>query len=314
MKAKVSACKALVMTALVSVSACTGEDIAGDGSLRVTVTGGVVMEQGYPYEEPGLEPLLFTDGWSLRFDKFLLALDQIQLREQPPEDAQTDGAMVREWRGPVVIDLMRPPSGVELAMLQDLPATRLDFGYRVVDATEAAENVSASTADFRTLVDNGWTVWFEGEAWKANGRTVPFSVGFSAPTLLRRCVSGTDGTRGVAIPAQSTRNVTIYPHSVHLFWDVLLQGDAQLRFDPWAAAAGADGVVTADDLATQDLLDLRNADGDPLLDPNTGERVTYDDGGLLPDEELTLLGYTIYGFRQSLHFDGLGFCPWTEGT
>jgi len=306
-------------TALFAVSVlalkvgCTGEDVAGTGSLEVTVTGGIVMDEGYPYEEPGLDPLVFTEGWSLRFDKYVLVIDRVRLREQLPDSQQADGPVVAEWDGPAVVDLMRPPSGTELLLLEDVPATRLDFGFDVVDATAAAENVSASQEDFQTMVDNGWTVWFAGVARMPDGPEVPFSVGFSAPTRFRRCVSGRDGTRGVSIPTQSTAASDIYPHSTHLWWDVLVgAGDGQLRFDPWAAAAGEDGVVTAEDLAGQDLLDLRNAEGGPLLDPNTGERVTYDDGGLLPDDELHLLGYTVYGFRQSLHFNGLGFCPWTD--
>jgi hypothetical protein len=69
-------------------------------------------------------------------------------------------------------------------------------------------------------------------------------------------------------------------------------------------------VVTAEELAPQDLLDLRDARGARLLDPNTGQPVRYDDGGLLPPDELNLLGYVVYAFRQSVHFNGLGFCPW----
>jgi len=304
---------AVVLVAVLSGAGCTGEDVAGTGDLSVLLTGGVVMEEGYPYEEPGLEPLAFTEGWTLRFDRFVMVIDRVRVREQVPDGQQDDGPIVEEWRGPAVVDLMRPPSGTELLTLQDLPATRVDFGFDVVDATAGAENVSASPDDYQTMIDNGWTVWFAGEASMPGEAPVPFSVGFSAPTRLRRCVSGTDGTRGVAIPTRSTASASIYPHSVHLFWDVLVgAGDAQLRFDPWAATAGEDGVVTAEDLARQSLLDLRDANGDPLLDPNTGERVTFDDGGLLPDNELDLLGYIVYGFRQSLHFDGLGFCPWTD--
>ncbi len=304
----------LVATALVLTSACTGEDVAGAGSLQITVTGGIVMEEGYPYEEPGLDdPLVFTEGWTLRFDKFLMAVDRLRIREQLPDAEQTDGRIIQEWRGPAVVDMMRPPSGIELAPIDDLPATRLDIGFDVVDATTGAENVSASQEDFQTLVDNGWTAWFAGVASMPDGPSVPFSVGFSAPTRFSRCINGSDGTRGVAIPANSTVGGSIYPHSTHFWWDVLVgSGATQLRYDPWAAVAGDDGVVTAEDLARQNLLDLRDAEGEPLLDPNTGERVTYDDGGLLPDDELNLLGYTIYGFRQSLHFNGLGFCPWTD--
>lgn len=293
-------------------SACTGEDVAGEGSLRLTATGGVVMREGYPYGEPGLGRLEFVDGWSLTFDRYIFVVGEVRLHEQLPDGQAADGPLVDQWTGPVVLDLMRPPSGVEFVTLQNLPALRHDFGFDIVDATAAAENVSASREDYQTMIDEGWTFWASGTASKTvagTSTTVEFSVGFSAPTRFRRCVNGVDQTRGVAIEASSTVGAYIYPHSPHLFWDVLAAGDAQLRFDPWAAVAGEDGVVTADEIATQNLLDLRDADGSPLLDPVTRQQVRYDTASVFL-RDTDLLSYTIYGFRQGVHFNGLGFCPW----
>lgn len=292
--------------------ACTGEDVAGQGNLQLSLSGGLAMREGFPHDEPGVDRLEFAEGWELEFDKYIITVGEIRVREQHAD--QTDGPVIASWAGPAVVDLMRPPSGVELTTLTDLPATRHDIGLDVVDATAGTENVSASQADFQTMVDNGWTFWMAGTATLRGGSgtstAVRFSVGFSAPTRFRRCSNGVDGTRGIAIPNASTVGASVYPHSVHLFWDVLLQGETRLRFDPWAAVAGPDGVVTAEGLAQQDLLDLRDASGARLMDPVTKSPVRYDDGGLLPPDQLTLLGYVVYGFRQSIHFNGLGFCSW----
>lgn len=292
--------------------ACTGEDVAGSGALQLSATGGAVMREGYPYEEPGLSRLAFVDGWRLTFDRYILAVGEVRLHEQLPDQQSREGPLVASWTGPVVLDLMRPPSGVEFATLEDLPALRHDLGLDVVVATAAAENVSATPEDYQTMVDNGWTFWASGTATRMDAGTstsVRFSVGFAAPTRFFRCVNGVDATRGIAIEASSTVGAYIYPHSTHLFWDVLAAGDAQLRFDPWAAVAGDDGVVTAEELASQDLLDLRDRDGSPLLDPVTFQQVRYDTASVFL-RETDLLSYTIYGFRQSVHFNGLGFCPW----
>lgn len=297
---------------LTLAAACTGEDVAGEGNLRLAATGGVVMREGYPYGEEGLGRLEFADGWRLTFDRYIIVIGEVRLHEQLPDAQADDGPLVDRWTGPVVLDLMRPPSGVEFLTLEDLPALRHDFGFDIIEATGAAENVSASQEDYRTMVDEGWTFWASGTASKTvagASETVEFSVGFSAPTRFRRCVNGVDSTRGVAIEANSTVGASIYPHSPHLFWDVLAAGDAQLRFDPWAAVAGEDGVVTAEELATQDLLDLRAADGSPLIDPATQRQVRYDTASVFL-RDTDLLSYTIYGFRQGVHFNGLGFCPW----
>ena len=301
----------LVVGSLVALGACTSENIAGEGALQLSLTGGVVAREGFPHDEEGFDrPHEFAEGWRLNFEKFIVSMGQVRLTEQPPDSSSEAGMLVASWDGPGVIDLMRPASGVEFATIENIPATRVDVGFDLVGATASAENISASDEDFQMMAQQGYTFYIEGEATKTS-TSVRFAIGFSAPTQFRRCSNGKDQTRGIAIEANKTIGASIYPHSTHFWWDVLVEGTPALRFDPWAAVAGGDGVVTAEELASQNLLDLKDENGDPLLDPNTGGQVRYDDGGLLPPDQLDLLSYTIYGFRQSLHFNGLGFCPWT---
>lgn len=295
---------------LLTSAGCTGEDAAGRGALQLVFSGGQAMQEGFPHDETELGRLEFSDGWAVEIDAFLVTIANVRLSEQDPNLDPGDGSVVAQWAGPGVVDLKSPPSGTEIAILEDVPALRHDLGFDFVAAAAGAENISAREADHQRMIDNGWTMLIEGTATKT-GTTVRFSVGLAAPARFTGCTNGKDNTRGIAIEASKTTSAFVYPHTPHLWWDQLIGNDAKLRFDPWAAVSGSDGVVTAEELASQDLLDLRAADGAPLLDPDTGNPVRFDDGGLLPSAQLDLLSYVVYGFRQSAHFNGLGFCPWT---
>ncbi len=299
-----------IVLPLLLLCSCTSEDVAGSGSLQLSLSGGLALREGFPHEEPGFERHEFVDGWSLSFDKYIVAVGDVRLREQLPDGESGDGMVVAEWTGPAVVDLTSAPSGVELVTLEDVPATRLDLGLDLVPAAAGAQNISAAQEDFDRMVAEGYTFYVEGTATNTS-TTVRFEVGLTTATRFRRCTNGVDQTRGIAVEADKTTGAFVYPHAVHIWWDVLVDGTPELRFDPWAAVAGPDGVITAEELATQDLLDLRDAQGNQLLDPATNSPVRYDDGGLLPPDQLDLLSYATYGFRQSVHFNGLGFCPWT---
>lgn len=286
---------------------CTGEEIAGEGTVEIVASGGEAMRLGFPHQEGDLFDHRFIDNWEIDFDSFVLSLDAVRLNEQVGE-ASGEGPLVAVLDSPRVMDLMRPESGVMFGTLGPVPATRHDFGFDLVAPTDASENISATDSDFEFMRQEGYTFLMRGTA-RRDTETITFEIGFRSPTRFRRCSNGIDMTRGIAVEADKTVGVFIYPHIVHVWWDVLLAGDANLRFDPWAAVAGLDNHLTADDLANQNLLDLRDADGQPLTDPD-GSRVRFDDGGVLQSDQLDLLSYVEYAFRQSLHFNGLGFCPW----
>jgi Fur family ferric uptake transcriptional regulator len=68
---------------------------------------------------------------------------------------------------------------------------------------------------------------------------------------------------------------------------------------------GAD-IVTIEELATQDLTDLRTATGERLLNED-GSTIRYNDDGKLTDDP-NLAAFVHEGMRECLHFNGPGFC------
>jgi len=284
------------------LSSCVGEDAAGEGSFSLDVSGGAALRDGFPYTE-GDVTYAFADGWKLQFDKYVLAVGDVRLNEQD------SGAEVRSWAGPKVMDLAAAATGSEaLTIIDGLPARRLDFGFSLLAPSRLPEVSSASDEDVQFMIDNGWSLLVAGEAQHAaTSRTVRFEIGLPVAARYYECINGKDTTLGVAIEANKTTGAFIYAHAIHLFWDTLASGDEDLRFEAFAAVAGDDDLVTEEDLKNQDLTDLRDANGDPLVD-DQGHPVVYNDGGLLPPSQWTLYHFVRYAAWASAHFNGIGLC------
>ncbi len=287
-----------LMAALTAAGGCTGEDFAGTGDLSLSVNGGGALRDGFPYYEGDV---LFevVDGWELQFTEYVLAIGDVELTD--PEA----GEVMTSWAGPLLVDPAKSTSGAEeFLTLTDIGATRHDFGFSFVEPQAGDEVTSADADDVQEMIDHGWSLLVGGEATRED-EMIGFHVGLPVPTRYYSCINGVDKTDGIAIEADKTTEAYVYAHAIHLFWDTLATGDEDLRFDAWAAVAGEDGVVTADELATQDLLDLRDADGGPLLDTD-GDPVSYNAGNVLDGH--TLLDFVMYAARAGAHFNGVGLC------
>ena len=284
------------------LSSCVGEDTAGEGSFALEVSGGAALRDGFPYKE-GDVTYAFVDGWELEFDKYIIAVGDVRFIEQD------SGSEVEIWAGPKVVDLAKSAMGAEdLTTIEGLPARRLDFGFSFLAPSELPEASSASDEDIQLMIDNEWSLFVAGEAQHAaTSRTVRFEIGLPVAASYYECINGKDTTLGVAIEANKTTGAFIYAHAIHLFWDTLASGDEDLRFEAFAAVAGDDDLVTEEELKTQDLTDLRDANGDPLVD-DEGHPVVYNDGGLLPPSQWTLYHFVRYAARASAHFNGIGLC------
>jgi len=291
----------IFLTAWLS-AACVGEDLAGEGDLALEVSGGAALREGFPYTE-GSATYEFVDGWELQFEEYVIVVDDVFLSEQD------DSSEVERWEGPEVMDLAAGGTGSEeLTTIGGLPARRLDFGFSIVAPSEVPAESSASEDVVQMMIDNGWSFYTSGEAvHPATSRTIRFEFGLPVEMLNYECINGKDTTKGVSIEANKTTGAFIYAHAIHLFWDTLSSGDEDLRFEAFAAVAGDDDVVTEEELKAQDLTDLRDADGEPLVD-DQGHPVVYNDGGLLPPDEWTLYHFLKYAFRASTHFNGVGLC------
>lgn len=280
---------------------CTSEDSAGEGSLRLQASGGKALEIGFPYTENGAE-FAFVDGWSLQFTHYVAVIGDVKL-----SDSET---VVGFWDGPAIIDLKKESgSSHDIVTLEGLPAKRLDLQFRFHEATEQAENRNADETIVKEMIANGYSYWIEGDASK-DGETLHFLFRLKTPTLYTDCINGKDQTKGIAIEANKTIGAFIYAHALHLFWDTLAAGNESLRFDAFAAVADSEGepeTVTENELARQDLTDLRDANGDTLRDED-GSRVFYDSGTVLPQDSLNLKSFVEYAARYGVHFNGVGLC------
>jgi hypothetical protein len=286
--------------------ACTGEQSAGTGSVELTMSGGAALRQGFPHKEGQVEHK-FTDGWTATFSKFVVVIGNMTLSR--PQTSEVVG----QWKNSVMVDMKSPdvqsgktPGTVVLAEIKDVPAIRLNLGFSMEKATSSTENRNVDKADAALMIKNGWSVLFEGEV-KRKEETVKFRFGLAVPTDYTKCTNGEDNTLGLAVEANKKTGALIYLHAVHLFWDGLGITNARLRFDPMAAVAGDDKLVTSDELKKQDLTQLKDADGKPLKDGN-GKPILYDDSGLLPPENTNLLEFVRLNLRNSVHFNGLGLC------
>ncbi len=283
-------------------AACVSEDTASEGSLSLEVNGGAVLTEGFPYNE-GEVTHAFADGWELRFDKYVIAIGDIELAEQD------DGTVIEKWTDLKVIDLARSAAGKEaLVTIDSIPARRFDLGFSIKAPTKTNILSTADTEDLDLMIENNWSFLVEGEAYHPEKqRTVKFSFGFPIATRYFECINGKDSTQGIAVEADKTTGAYIYSHGIHLFWDTLAAGDEDLRFDAFAAMAGEDNLVTEEELKNQELIDLKDENGNPLPDAS-GKRVVYDDGGLLPPDKWSLYHFVEYAARASMHFNGVGLC------
>ncbi|MCB9644665.1 MAG: hypothetical protein H6728_16445 [Myxococcales bacterium] len=286
---------------------CTNEDVSGTGTVALSLSGGEALREGFPHNEGGTTRA-FVDGWKLQFSKFIVVIGDVQMTH--PEKKE----VVASWKGPMLVDMKSTAiqggtaqGTLEFAEIKEVPARRLNVGFSLLSATAAAEKKNVEEADASEMIAQGWSVLFEGEANKDGVDAVKFRLGLKIPIRYSECSNGKDTTLGLAVESNKTTGALIYLHPIHLFWDSLGATNAKLRFDAFAAVAGDDKLVTAEELAQQDLTNLKGLDGNPLVDADQ-KRVYYDDNGLLPPDKLNLQAFLEFAVRDSVHFNGLGLC------
>src|SRR5687767_4013678 len=107
------------LAALLALAAC-GDDSAAPGTLRVTVYGEEYIEEGIPAD-------VFSDGWSVAFDSFVVVVGDVVA-----ESGHGDAPAVED-HGYHVFDLAAPSAGAGYQVLRaDVEGAVYDhFGYVV---------------------------------------------------------------------------------------------------------------------------------------------------------------------------------------
>ena len=301
------------------LAACSDET-AGTGSLSVLLEAEDVIVGGLQAGERSQD---IRDGWSVHFEKYLIAIGDVHLRHAG-EGVEAHGEHV------YVADLTRiPESGLELWQFEGLRSGRWEFSYATPGARDArSRHSNVSAADFREMQDQDWTYWIQGTLTRADGRSCPpvtsakapsaalpvgnnsggddcyaaptvrFELGARAATHYGLCE--VDGLPGVSIPVGGTQTASATIHGDHLFFNGFPAGGegGVLRLAQWLADSdlNLDGVVT-----TEELADLA-----PAELPEIDHRFQMGGSPLSPLD--TMYTYLQAQFKTQGHFQGEGEC------
>ncbi len=266
---------ALASMAIVCLAACSsssdgGTGTGGAGNVQIFVVAEDSITNGL---EPGSDLENVQDGWSIKYDRYLVAVGNFRARRSDTGEALSDPSVF-------ILDLKAgPTSGYVVKQLSGVAAVRWDkFGYDVPNAKAGAMPLAPTKqADADFMIQNGYSVYYEGFAEKA-GKKVSFKWGFSAGTAFDDCASP-DGAPGFAVPAGGTVQVKPTLHGDHQYFDNVTQGvEITKRRANWIGLCDKDmngeltipelkacDVVTAMPQPPYDLTAVRDQDGDGKL-------------------------------------------------
>ena len=234
------------------------------GSVDVSISGEEAATEGWPVGEVG-----FVDGWSLNFSTLVVGLEGFELRGADGERASIEVEPVAD---------RSPPGGFASSIASR--GSRRGAGRTSATASRRPPRppwtrgrwIRGSVSGW---IDNGWSIYLEATAEK-EGLSRSLAWGFDLNVLARACEAA-DGSDGLVIPAGGLEEAEITLHFDHLFFDDLRLDRAEMRFEAMSAVADAEGQVSLEALDAQRLVDLRDAEGAPLLD-ESGAVLVYDSG------------------------------------
>jgi hypothetical protein len=336
---------------LALLSAC-GKEMDMDGpagarTIEVSITGEDEATEGLPFDPmPANEALVFLDGWSLKFDKWLVVISSVSLNQPGPDPAQQQkvGAAVAREAGPFLVDLTRPAKGDETPLFTFKQGTdgkaldtqtRYAFSFDTGPATAAARRVNVAAGDsalVEQMIQKGYSHYVEGtathepdmsEPFKDYPTTVKFRFGWGGTVSYLNCSNPDNGTdeeknRGVQPKQDGPQRAVLTMHLEHPFWDKLNIENPPLRFDPIAARAvpamtGAPAEVSLDDLAGSLITGLTDRNGKGVQDRGMLPGYTPKPGTLQYDASgvasvLNLKQFIIYSAQALAHLNGDGLC------
>jgi len=271
----------LCLGSLAGLLGACGSNARGEGSIEVTVWGESYIEDGIPAD-------VFEDGWSVKYDKFLIALGDVSVDK--------DGEHGKSLDEIALFDLT-DAGPHEFGRIDGLAEGSWDeFGFSsVVADADTERSHSASAGDLELMVGDGYNVYVAGTASKEDTE-IRFAWGFAEPVRYASCVDVRVGqeTSGVVVGDGATVEAQLTIHGDHLFYDDLASPEAKLRFDVIASAdADDDGEVSLAELTAVRLADLSSDQG------------TYGVGAFAVDD---MRAFVEAATTSLGHFAGEGHC------
>ncbi|MET0343159.1 MAG: hypothetical protein ABW252_19275 [Polyangiales bacterium] len=249
-----------------------GSDIGDRGAAVFTTWGEEYIEAQLPPDPTGESG--FVDGWTVKYEKFLVAFHEITV-------ADRKGEIAARMIGTRFVDNVRPGRKT-LVTFNDVPAQSWDaVSYVIRPGFPDAEVVAGDPADRDMMAREGYSLFVQGTGSK-DGMVKKFRWGFKTITHYTNCqqaAASGPAVAGIVVTNRGTDTSELTTHGDHLFYDRLASSPnpavpTRLRFDAIAAAdVNSDGEVTLDEL-TVTPIDVRTYDpsGQPAV--NMGEFVT----------------------------------------
>ncbi|MCA9603880.1 MAG: hypothetical protein KC417_17735, partial [Myxococcales bacterium] len=235
----------LAFLTLAGLAGCASDDTettTGDGKLVVQLEAEDTITDGL---EPGSDEENLVDGWTVTYDKYIVALGNVQIGR---------GSKTRTGDTNVVIDLTQlPTTGFNLASFDDLATGQWDrFEYELLTASDASRDSSVSGTDYARMSDAGLTYLVAGEATK-DSVAITFEFAVPAKTHFGPC-EAEEGAPGFVVVEGTDTVVAATIHGDHLFFNGFPSGaEITERRADWIRladeATGGDGHVDTDDLA-----------------------------------------------------------------
>ena len=284
-----------------ALGGCSGE---GAGTAQIFVEPEDTITHGL---QAGVENENIHDGWTVTYSRFVVVVGHVRASRSDTMEKVTD-PVVR------VLDLLRAPaSGYVVAELADLGAARWDrFGFDLPNATKEAIPLAPTTeADAALMIENGYSIYFDGEMTNPTPPTCPpgkmcckagtpitFRWGFPAGTSFDDC-SSSDGIAGFAVPSGGTIPVKPTIHGDHWFFNNFTSGvELTERRAQYIADADADGNC---ETTLKELRNYKAADAFPIP--------AYNLSGALGGPIHSAYDYVLAETRTLGHFQGDGECP-----
>lgn len=148
---------ALALGTATSIAACSShdDDHAGNPDLTVTISGEGAAVTGFAFPPASADDHAFVDGWSVKFERILVTVDDIVLSDGPdtsPTDQSLTGAVVARAKGPWAVDMTKPGAITDIRP-QSLSPLHDDHDHGSEDVL--AKNPNAQPlARFETLDGN----------------------------------------------------------------------------------------------------------------------------------------------------------------
>ncbi|WP_437981636.1 hypothetical protein [Sorangium sp. So ce117] len=238
------------------VAACALALVAGCGDDGATSETGTVQVFVEPEDtipeglEPGTGEENIADGWKVTYTQFLVTVGNVRAGRTDAGETLVDPSVF-------VLDLKNAPATrYVIAEFQDVSAVRWNhFGFDLPNAREGVKTLPPTKEDdVALMVENGYSVFFEGVIEKEGGESCPppgdtcvpaeevrFRWGFSAGTSFDDCATE-DGITGFGVPTSGTVAVKPTIHGDHWFFDNITTGvELTKRYAQYIADSDLDG-------------------------------------------------------------------------